>query len=96
MRRVDPGCRIDAESRSSETGRPTGSRQPRGTLRPMPDAVRAPIPMLDLASEVDGLWSELQPAVERVLLSVQVIGGPEVDALEAGVAAFPGCGTRWA
>ena len=52
--------------------------------------------MLDLASEVDELWDELQPAVERVRLSVQVIGGPEVETFEAGVAAFLGCGTRWA
>ena len=62
----------------------------------MSDATPPSIPMLDLAAEVDELWDELQSAVERVLLSVQVIGGPEVDALEAGVTAFLGCGTRWA
>src|SRR6056297_4109860 len=56
----------------------------------MPDAVRAPIPMLDLASEVDGLWSELQPAVERVLRSGQFIGGAEVEAFEVEVAQLLG------
>src|SRR6056297_3738558 len=56
----------------------------------MPDAVRAPIPMLDLASEVDGLWSELQPAVERVLRSGQFIGGVEVETFEDEVAQLLG------
>ncbi|MDZ7707514.1 MAG: DegT/DnrJ/EryC1/StrS family aminotransferase [Trueperaceae bacterium] len=56
----------------------------------MPDAIRPPIPMLDLASEVDGLWDEVRPAVERVLRSGQFIGGPEVQAFEAEVAAFLG------
>ena len=56
----------------------------------MPDAADRPIPMLDLASEVDELWDDLQPAVERVLRSGQFIGGPEVEAFEAEVAAFLG------
>src|SRR6056297_1793787 len=56
----------------------------------MPDAIRSTIPMLDLASEVDGLWDEVRPAVERVLRSGQFIGGPEVEAFEAEVAAFLG------
>jgi dTDP-4-amino-4,6-dideoxygalactose transaminase len=46
--------------------------------------------MLDLASEVDDLWGELQPAVERVLRSGRFIGGPEVEGFEAEVAAFLG------
>ncbi len=56
----------------------------------MPDAPRTPIPMLDLASEVDALWSEVQPAVERVLRSGQFIGGPEVQGFEDEAAAFLG------
>jgi dTDP-4-amino-4,6-dideoxygalactose transaminase len=48
----------------------------------MPDANRPPIPMLDLASEVDGLWDELMPEVERVLRSGQFVGGAEVEAFE--------------
>ena len=56
----------------------------------MPDAIRPPIPMLDLASEVDGLWDEVRPTVERVLRSGQFIGGPEVQAFEAEAAAFLG------
>lgn len=52
----------------------------------MPDAHHPPIPMLDLASEVDGLWDELMPAVERVLRSGQFVGGAEVEAFEAEAA----------
>ncbi|MEX2502827.1 MAG: DegT/DnrJ/EryC1/StrS family aminotransferase [Trueperaceae bacterium] len=46
----------------------------------------APIPMLDLAAEVEALWDEIMPAVQGVLRSGQFIGGPEVDAFEAEVA----------
>ena len=49
-----------------------------------------PIGMLDLASEVDGLWSELQPEVERVLRSGQFVGGPDVGAFEEEAAAYLG------
>ncbi|MFI4915691.1 MAG: DegT/DnrJ/EryC1/StrS family aminotransferase [Phycisphaerales bacterium JB060] len=51
---------------------------------------RTPIPMLDLPAEVDALWSELQPAIERVFRSGQFIGGPEVDAFEREVAEHVG------
>lgn len=54
----------------------------------MSSAGASPIGMLDLASEVDTLWPELQPAVERVLRSGQFIGGPEVEGFEAEAAAF--------
>lgn len=50
----------------------------------VPPTVR--FPMVDLQSEVAELWSELSPAVERVLRSGQFIGGPEVEALEREVA----------
>lgn len=46
--------------------------------------------MLDLKSEVEELWSELQPTVERVLKSGYFIGGPEVEGFEAAVAEFLG------
>ncbi|MFO7546963.1 MAG: DegT/DnrJ/EryC1/StrS family aminotransferase [Trueperaceae bacterium] len=65
-----------------------------------PDTLRAPgasndpptsdIPMLDLAAEVGELWSEIQPAVERVLKSGHFIGGREVEAFEEEVAAYLG------
>ncbi len=45
-----------------------------------------PIPMLDLPAEVDALFGELRPAIDRVLRSGVFIGGPEVDAFEAEVA----------
>jgi dTDP-4-amino-4,6-dideoxygalactose transaminase len=48
------------------------------------------IPMLDLTTEVEELWNEIQPAVERVLRSGAFIGGREVEAFEAEVAAFLG------
>lgn len=48
--------------------------------------------MLDLHSEVEELWPELQPVVERVLRSGAFIGGPEVEAFEASVAAYLGVG----
>lgn len=54
----------------------------------VPPTVR--FPMVDLQSEVAELWSELSPAVERVLRSGQFIGGPEVEALEREVAEFLG------
>jgi dTDP-4-amino-4,6-dideoxygalactose transaminase len=46
--------------------------------------------MLDLAAEVDELWDELRPALERVLRSGRFIGGPEVAAFEAEAADFLG------
>ena len=52
----------------------------------MPDAHHPPIPRLDLASEVDGLWDELLPAVEQVLRSGQFVGGAEVEAFETEAA----------
>lgn len=49
-----------------------------------------PIPMLDLRSEVEGLWDEVASAVDRVLRSGQYIGGPEVHQFEQEVADFLG------
>ena len=48
------------------------------------------IGMLDLAAEVDALWPELQPAVERVLRSGRFVGGPDVAAFEEEAAAYLG------
>ncbi len=47
-------------------------------------------PMLDLQSEVQELWPELQPAVEAVLKSGVFIGGPEVERFEAAAAEYLG------
>lgn len=49
-----------------------------------------PIPILDLTPEHDALWPDLATAFERVARSGQYIGGPEVEAFEAEVAAFLG------
>lgn len=46
--------------------------------------------MLDLQSEVQELWPELQPAVEAVLKSGVFIGGPEVERFEAAAAEYLG------
>lgn len=49
-----------------------------------------PIPILDLASEVDALWDEPEPAVERELRSGRVVVGPDVEAFASEVAALVG------
>lgn len=48
------------------------------------------IPMMDLSSEVEALWDELNGAIQRVLRSGQFILGPEVEAFEREVAAHLG------
>ena len=48
------------------------------------------IPILDLAPQHDALWPDLAAAFERVGRSGVFIGGPEVLAFEAEVAAFLG------
>lgn len=48
------------------------------------------IPILDLSSEVELLWDELNAAIQRVLRSGQFILGPEVEAFEAEVARYLG------
>jgi len=50
----------------------------------------AEVPMLDLRSEVDELWSDLSDAVARVLRSGRFILGDEVAAFEAEVADYLG------
>src|SRR5690606_33517861 len=61
---------------------------PAATAPEVPPA--ADIPMLDLAAEVEELWHEIQPAVERVLKSGAFIGGREVEAFEEEVASYLG------
>lgn len=56
----------------------------------MPDPQATPVPMLDLAAEVDELLPELLPALERVLRSGHFVLGPEVEAFEREVAAYLG------
>jgi dTDP-4-amino-4,6-dideoxygalactose transaminase len=48
------------------------------------------VPMLDLKSEVAGLYDELRAATDRVLRSGVFIGGPEVVAFEQEAAEFLG------
>jgi len=45
---------------------------------------------LDLAPEIEGLWNELNEAIQRVLRSGQFILGPEVRAFEEEVADYLG------
>lgn len=46
------------------------------------------IPMLDLSSEIEELWAELETAVKRVLRSGSFILGREVEAFEREVAEY--------
>ena len=62
---------------------------PRPTPSP-PSTAQAPIPVLDLAPEIDALWDEINAAVQRVLRSGQFINGPEVRAFEDEAAAYLG------
>ena len=62
----------------------------------MPDKTTASpvttkVPLLDLKSQYAALRSEIVPAIEAVLDSQQLIGGPAVGQLEAAVAAHCGC-----
>ena len=50
----------------------------------------SPIPLLDLDPEIEGLWEELNAAIQRVLRSGQFILGPEVEAFEGEVADYLG------
>ncbi len=62
----------------------------------MPDkTIASPIamkvPLLDLKPQYAALRNEILPAIEAVLDSQQLIGGPAVGQLEAAVAAYCGC-----
>lgn len=49
-----------------------------------------PVPILDLAPEIESLWPELSAAFERVMRSGRFILGPEVAAFEAEASAYLG------
>ena len=40
---------------------------------------RRPVPMLDLAPEIEALWPELKSALEEVIRSGRFILGPQVS-----------------
>ena len=52
--------------------------------------VAAPIPVLDLAPELEAIRGEVSAAAERVLRSGHFVGGPEVAGFEAEAAAYLG------
>ncbi|TAK48887.1 MAG: DegT/DnrJ/EryC1/StrS family aminotransferase [Xanthobacteraceae bacterium] len=49
-----------------------------------------PVPFIDIAAQRQRLGSRIDAAVARVLAHCQFINGPEVTALEAGLAAYTG------
>lgn len=49
------------------------------------------VPLLDLKPQYAALRGEILPAIEAVLESQQLIGGPAVGQLEAAIAAYCGC-----
>jgi dTDP-4-amino-4,6-dideoxygalactose transaminase len=52
--------------------------------------VATPIPVLDLAPELEVIWSEVSAVAERVLRSGYFVGGPEVAGFEKEAAAYLG------
>jgi dTDP-4-amino-4,6-dideoxygalactose transaminase len=60
----------------------------------MADHTTPPVPLCDVPAQYAALKPEIDAAVQRVLASGQVIGGPEVAALESEVAAS--CGAAFA
>ncbi len=54
--------------------------------------VTAPVPLLDLKAQYATIREEVRAAVDRVLESQHFILGPEVEALEAEMAAYCQCG----
>ena len=53
--------------------------------------VERPIPMLDLGTQIETLWPELEKAVREVLRSGRFILGQQVEAFERECAAYLGC-----
>ena len=87
LRQVVSGRLAERADRDAFVLRPTAPAG-RYTLAFVTPEVR--FPMLDLRSEVQELWPDLQPAVEGVLKSGAFIGGPEVEGFESAVAEYLG------
>ena len=66
---------------------------PSSTVTPTtPAAKLEPVPMLDLKRQYASIKDDISAAVERVLTTQYLIGGPELDAFEKESAAYLGAG----
>src|SRR6516162_8337425 len=60
------------------------------SVAPAQAAKKAPVPMLDLKRQYDAIKDEVAAAIEHVLTTQYLIGGPELEAFERESAAYLG------